>query len=442
MGGTGATRPPRPRWRLPAWRLLQVWVALLLLIPAALVFKPLGAAGSPAQVLGLGALAWWVAAQLVRSRPTQRVAQPVRGAMLVFVLAILLSYVAAMSRPIEALEKSAADRGILIVLSWLGILLMASDGLRTRAGIDAVLRLAVAASAVSAAVGVAQFITHQPIIDVIQIPGLTPNGTLTSIYDRNGFARAAGTATHPIEFGVMLAMMLPVALHYALAKDGRSALRRWTPVVAVAAAVPISMSRSTLLGLGLALVIVLPTWPVARRRIAYAYIAVGGVLVYASVPGLLGTMSRLFTGISADDSALSRVDSLEIAVRYAAQHPFTGRGFATFLPNYRILDNQYLGLLVETGVVGVGALLGLLATGIVVASRIRRSPRDPLDASLATSLTASVAVAAMACATFDALGFPQVAGMLVLSLGCIAALARHNGVGARQHRAAPRVVTA
>ena len=39
---------------------------------------------------------------------------------------------------------------------------------------------------------------------------------------------------------------------------------------------------------------------------------------------------------------------------------------------------------------------------------------------------ACVAAAGVACATFDAFGFPQVAGVLFFAVGCIAALRRHS----------------
>jgi O-antigen ligase len=218
-------------------------------------------------------------------------------------------------------------------------------------------------------------------------------------------------------------MVLPLALHLAFT-DSRSRVRRWWPVVAIAAAIPITMSRSTILGLAIVLGILVPTWEKRLRRLAYLWLTVGGLAVYSAVPGLLGTMGRLFTNISSDNSAQSRIDSLDIVLHYWLEHPWAGRGFATFLPRYRILDNQYLGLMVETGLVGVAALLVLLITAIAVATRIRRATAVPAVASLATALTATVAVAALACATFDAFGFPQVASVLFFAIGAIAALSR------------------
>jgi len=244
------------------------------------------------------------------------------------------------------------------------------------------------------------------------------------VYDRNGFARAAGTSTHPIEFGVMLSMILPIALHYARTDSGRGLLRRWGPVAAITFAIPITISRSAFIGVIVVLAIVLPSWPVRARRTAYAAIVAVVTVVYLAVPGLLGTLLRLFTGVSTDDSALSRTNSYELAWQFIQRSPLFGRGVSTFLPKYRILDNQYLGLLIETGLVGLLAFLGLILTGVFVGARLVRSSPDPMVPSLSRSLVASVAAAACAYATFDGFGFPQVAGLTFFCLGCLGALRR------------------
>jgi len=404
--------------------LLTVWVAALLLIPANLVVKPLGAAGSPAQLLGLVAGAWWLGAQIDRSRATLTPAQPVRRAAAIFVTAVLVSYVVAASRPIDAIELSAADRGLLIIGSWSGIILLSGDGIPSRERLDDLLRRLVAMAGCVAVLGIVQFATGRSFVDVLAIPGLSPNNDLASIYNRNGFARVAGTSTHPIEFGVTLTMVLPLALHYAFNDTRRTRLRRWWPVAAIAIAVPVTMSRSAIIGVAVVLAVLLPTWDRATRR--KAYVAVVGLLlvVYLAVPGLLGTMLRLFTGISGDNSAQSRTDSYSFAWQFVERAPVFGRGFSTFLPMYRILDNQYLGLLIETGVVGVLAFLLLLVTGIRVAVKLRRATEDVAVRSLLRSLVACIGSAACSVATFDAFGFAQVTGLLFLALGCVSALRR------------------
>jgi len=404
--------------------LLTVWAAALVLIPANLVVQPLGAAGSPAQLLGLVAGTWWVGAQLNRAYATLTPPKPVRRAAVIFAGAVLVSYVVATSRAIQAVELNAADRGLLLIASWLGIALMSGDGIPSRERLDTLLRRIVVMAGWVAVLGAVQFFTGMSFIDQLTIPGLSPNADVASIYNRNGFARAAGTSTHPIEFGVMLTMLLPVALHYALTDAHRSRLRRWWPVAAIAVAVPVTMSRSTIIGVAVVLLVILPTWDKTRRRKAYAAVVTLLLAVYLAVPGLLGTMTGLFTGFSTDNSTQSRIDSYTLAWTFIRRSPVFGRGFSTFLPEYRILDNQYLGLLIETGIVGLSTFVALVIIGMRIAARLRRASTDPVLRSLLRSFVACVAAAACAFATFDAFGFVQVAGLLFLVLGCVSVVWR------------------
>lgn len=421
-GPAAQSEVARKRHSFDAAALLTIWVFAVMLIPANLVVKPLGAVGTPGQLLGLLALGWWLSFQLDRPRATLSTAQPVRRAMLVFVLANLASYVVAATRPIETLELSAADRGLLLVFSWLGIVLLTSDGMSTLARLDTVLRRLALTGGLAATLGVAQFFTGMAFIDKVQIPGLSPNNDLTSVYARNGFARAAGTSTHPIEFGVMLTMILPIALHYAFTDTHRGRFSRWFPVVAIAVAVPVTLSRSALIGVVVVLAVLMPSWTARRRRLTSTAAGTLLLVVYLGVPGLLGTMIRLFTGIAADDSARSRTDSYALAWQFISHWPVFGRGVSTFLPMYRILDNQYLGLVIETGIVGLVTFLILVVTGIRVATKLRKASTDATTRSLALALIATVAAAACAYATFDAFGFPQVAGLTFFALGCISTL--------------------
>jgi hypothetical protein len=284
-GGAGAATSARG-FRVDAAWLLVVFVALLLLIPANLTIAALGSIGTPALIVGLGALVWWLGAQMNRTNSTLSPPQPIRRAMFCFMIAVLISYVAATVRPIEGLELNGADRGLLLIASWLGIVLLASDGLIGLDRLESPLRLLVWVGAAVAMVGIAQFLTSAPIIDVIQLPGLSANTDLTSVYNRSGFNRAAGTSTHPIEFGVVLSMILPVALHFAFSDTHRNWFARWLPVAVIAVAVPITVSRSALVGVGVALVILMPAWSRRRRRISYLAIAATILGIFVAIPGI------------------------------------------------------------------------------------------------------------------------------------------------------------
>ena len=225
-----AAEPARPaapgaRGRMPGWRRLQrrrslpdavtlltFFLVLLFGVPARLVFAPLGGAGSPAQLLGVAALLWWVGHRLAAPAGRPAVRQPVRRAVLVLVLVILASYVAATVRPIDDVELRAADRGLLTTLAWLGIVLVAMDGIPTRARLDTLLRRLTVAGGAVGILGMMQFETGLAFTNYIQVPGLSQNSDLASMLARDGFSRPAGTALHPIEFGIVLTMISLVLL--------------------------------------------------------------------------------------------------------------------------------------------------------------------------------------------------------------------------------------
>ncbi|MGF1648009.1 MAG: O-antigen ligase family protein [Kineosporiaceae bacterium] len=403
---------------------LTGYVVLLLAIPSVYVIGPLGAAGAPAQVVAMALVLWWVGQGLARQYVPDPRRHPVRVAMLLFVAVVGVAYVVANLRPIDGAEARAADRGMLAVLGLLGVVLVADDRIPSRERLDVLLRRVVLAGAAVATLGLAQFWTGLSFVEYLRLPGLTDNGGGFGVAERAGFLRPAGTAAHPIEFGVAIAMLFPLALHYALTDEHRGRLVRWYPVAATALAIPVSVSRSAVLCLALALLLMLP----AMSRRARGLAVVGGVamvgVVYVAVPGMLGAILGLFTRIGVDTSAASRTDSYGLAAEFIARAPVFGRGLATFLPEYRILDNQYLLITIELGVVGLAALLGLVVTGVVVARRVRRRAPDAATGQLAQALLASLVAGAASFALFDAFAFPKAAGLTFLVLGLIGGLDR------------------
>ena len=408
--------------RIDAVTGLTAFLVALVVIPSDLIFGPLGSAGTPAEVLGMGLFAAWLVGTVSHLGRRER-REPIRIFAWLFVGAVLISYVAANSRAMFSAEARAADAGLLLVCSWMGVLLMAMDRIPTRERLDVLLRRLVMLAGALATLGLLQFVTKMPFTNYLQVPGLATNQSLVSLYGRDGLTRPAGTAVHPIEFGAVLTMALPIALHYAMVDGHRRALRRWYPVIAIGFAVPISISRSAVLSVLVALCFVLPTWSRAARRRAYVAIVALSGAVFVAVPGLLGTITKLFTGIQSDSSAQSRTGSFSLAYDFISRTPIFGRGFLTFLPAYRILDDQYLGLLIETGIVGLVAFLGLLVSGVVGGMRLRPAA-DPIDGRLGVSLAASAASALASFALFDAFSFPMAASLIFLILGCLGALRR------------------
>lgn len=400
-------------------------MCLLFGLPSGLTFAPLGAAGSPSALLGLGFLGWWISARLVPRLGVARGAQPIRIGLYAFQLSVAVSYLAGALRPMTSQEASSSTRGLLTICAWSGIALVMMDGLATRAALDRVLRAVVRAGVFLASLGTIQFFSGWNPATLIQIPGLSFNTSFGVTIARDSFTRVQGTAAHAIEFGVVLAMVLPIALHYAwFATDHRA--RHWAGVLLIGFALPMTVSRSAIVGLIIVMLVMFISGPAKRRRqvlMALPFFAIG---LKALIPGLLGTIKSLFTNISADPSTQGRTDDYS-AISYYVQHsPYFGRGISTFIPElYRTLDNAYLGCLLEAGVVGLIVLIGLLLCAVIVALQVRmRAQTDPQSRDLGAALAAGLLSAAFSFATFDALGFAICAGVFFLLVGASGALWR------------------
>jgi O-antigen ligase len=403
---------------------LVLYVIILLGVPSELVVGPLGAAGTPAQIIAILLLAWWLLSGLLATKRTGPT-NPVKWLLALFVLAVLASYVAGMTRAITyTAEVNSADRALLSLCAWCGVTLVMTDGLSTRQALESVLRVAAAGVTLIAVLGMFQFFFELDIARYLHIPGLTANQPFGASLARSQFHRIAGTTAHPIEFGVVLSATLPLVIHFArFSHTLRQRQRWWIAVGIVAAALPMSVARSAILGGAIAAVYLFYTWPRGLKIRAAVAAALGAVAMTLIVPGLLGTIRGLFLNASSDPSTQGRTEDYAPVVRYVSQRPFFGRGFGTFIPGiYRTLDNQYLGVVVEVGIVGLVALIILFIGGIVSASLIRHRAKDESTRDLAQCLKAGLAVIAVNAATFDALGFAMCAGLTFVLMGAVGAL--------------------
>jgi O-antigen ligase len=418
----------------------MLYLGLLFGLPSGLVFAPLGAAGSPAALIGICFLAWWINARLVPGLGVVRGSQPIRVGLYAFQFSAAASYLAGALRPMTSQEASSSTRGLLTVCAWSGVALVTADGLATRAALDRVLRCLVRAGVFLATLGIIQFFSGWNPATLIKIPGLELNTTFGATIARDNFTRVQGTAAHAIEFGVVLAMVLPLALHYAWFATERRG-RHWAGVLLIGFALPMTVSRSAIAGLMIVMMVMLIAGPPRRRRqvlVAAPFLAIGLKLL---IPGLLGTIRGLFANISGDPSTQGRTDDYGAIGYYVAHSPYFGRGISTFIPElYRTLDNAYAGWLLEAGIVGLLALIGLVLCGVLMALRLRTRAKDEDDTrDLGAALAAGLLSAAFNFATFDALGFAICAGVFFLLLGVTGALWRLSPTGRQPPGAQPTI---
>ena len=430
-----ADLPPEPDGaarRFDAVSLLTIYIVLLMLIPYSVVFPPLGGAGGLSTMYAGILMFLFLALWLHQGFHIDRGSQPVRVAGIAFTCAVIAAYVSANRHLMPSLERNGADRGLIFAAGWLAVLLLAADGIDRPDRLNTMLGRIVTGIAAMAAIGIAEFLTGLDFAQYIVIPGFVSQAivTDTGVDTRLGFNRPAATAAHPLELATVLAIGLPIALHRARFAPEGLRVRRWAQVGVIAACLPLTISRAAILGLGVVFLLILPTWPKTHRRYAYGALGAAVLGVFVLVPGMLGTFLSLFGGSSAATSTASRTSAYGSAAAYVAQHPWLGRGFGTFLPaTYFFTDNQYLLSLIETGVIGLLALIALFATGVLVGRSAYRAAVHPQARDLAQSLVAAVAAAGLAFATFDALSFSIAAGLSFLIIGCVGALWRMTRSG-------------
>ncbi|MFH8251577.1 O-antigen ligase family protein [Microbacterium sp. B2969] len=406
---------------------LIVYVVLLMAIPSYVTIGPLGSLGRPSLLWGLLLLFWWLLSRLqLRSYDARPVPQPVRYAFGAFAVVVLVSFAAAMLRGQPADQISPATTALVRTASWGGVLLVAMDGIRTHSDASRLARCLAIAGGTLAALGLAQFITGQTLLDWIgSIPGLAVDSS--SVATRGAFTRASGTAIHPLEYGTAVVASLPLAITAAVTGGFRTTRSRWAgwwwlPVVLIVAASLIAVSRSAIIGLGVALVASLPAVPKAYRLA----IGIGGgilaIVVLALVPGMLGTIVSLFAGASDDPSTQSRTNGLARVPDFVGSSPLVGQGFGMFLPRYYIFDNAWVLLVVEVGILGSlsFAAIALSAIGSAL-SASRRSPFADTKA-MAKAIAASMLTVCVIFLFFDGLSFPISAGLFFLVAGLAAAI--------------------
>jgi polysaccharide biosynthesis protein PslJ len=261
-----------------------------------------------------------------------------------------------------------------------------------------------------------------------KLPFLEPTQAVAGLPDfgRNRL-RAFGPAQHPIALGALFVMLLPLAIYLERA-TGR---RRWWAAAAVLALGAFStVSRTTVIMLAVGALVLLVLRPRETSRLWPAAL----VLVVAAqlaVPGTLGGLRRSFfpkEGLIAEQErhaqsryAGGRVSDLAPSAREFTNAPLLGQGFGTRIPtgpnaNARLLDDQWLKSLLETGIVGVAGLLWLVVRAVRrfgIAAR-----REGLAAGwFFTAVTASVASFAVGMLFYDAFSFIQSTLVFYILLG-------------------------
>lgn len=419
----------RRRHLLDTGSLLSATLALAMLLPADLVVPQATVGiGRPALILGLGLATGWLVAKF-HPRLAVRGPQPLRWVAGIYLAAMLLSYAAGQVRGLTVLELGGADRTLIATVIFLGVALACADGLPNRTRLDDVLRGGVGFGATMGLLGLIQFMFRFDVVALIRIPGLASHRDEALGFRARGQAdlvQVASTAAHYIEFSMVMALALPFAIH--LARFAPTPLARQfaaAAAVVMAMVIPITLSRTGILALFAGVMVMAISWS-WRTRFNVAVLGLGLIAVLMVVrPGLLGTVRSLFTNLDNDPSVEGRTEDYEAVGAYIAERPWLGRGVGTFIPTvYRFLDNEWLGHLVTTGIVGTAALAAIHVTAISLAATAYRRAAHEVDRHLCACLIAVQVMALLAAGTFDAMSFTTHTTLLAVLTGAAGAMWR------------------
>ncbi len=416
--GRDAAPGREPIQRYDGSRLLSAYLVLLIFIPSDLVFPGLGAAGAPAMLFALFLFVRWVVAHIQGT--TGGGSRLLRGTLIFFAVVILASYIAAQARVLTSLEANSADRGLLRLMGWSGVLLTALDGLPTRQALRRVLNTAGAGGVWLATLGLLQAMTGFDIVPYIHIPGLHPNNqdALLPTELRNGLPRVAATTAHPIEFATVMVLLIAIVAPLALRNRPTPQSRWWfVLLIAMCLAFPLAVARSGFVAAAALAIVVIPRLPSRPRRRALMALPFGLVAVHLAFPSLLGTVLDMFT-YTADGQEVARTSDYPVVFHYLHGSPVIGYGFGTMINVlYRTLDNQFLGIMEDAGLLGLAAFIALHVTASVTAARARRLATTTDDKLMGDFLVGAPVAALVSAFTFDSLSFPMFAGIFFLVLG-------------------------
>jgi hypothetical protein len=403
--------------------LAGIFAIFLTVIPARLVPQGLPVSLNLASLLALLIGMWWLCSHLVHRLGMAKGWSATRAALLLYAGTQLLTYGYVTASYLPDNELHATDRTIIAVASYIAIAVAVCDSVRSTDRLHRLLKVTVCGAAFLATVGIVQSALGVDPTQYLQIPGFGNSyaGEFSYVLERANFNRPAGTAAHPIEYGIVCAMILPLALYYAFRARRLARCFWWLCVGALGAGSVLSLSRSAIVCLGVVLPILMVSWPIRRKVLAAATIVILIVIMSLGIPEILAALSNLFLYASSDPSISGRTQDYAAAFAEITRHLWLGRGLGT---KSNVLDNQYLSTLVENGLIGLTAYILVFLVPVVGLLRVRSGMQDQAERELAITLVAALSVSIVGSATYDFLAWPTATGLGFLLVGASGALVR------------------
>jgi hypothetical protein len=241
-------------------------------------------------------------------------------------------------------------------------------------------------------------------------------------------ARALASAQHPIALGAALIMLLPLS-GYLFQRTRKPIWLVCGALLTLGALATGSRTAAVML------VVVVITFAWLKRAEMIRMMPVWLVLlvvIQGVMPGTLASFKFILNPayMIEEQSTEMGTGSGRIADlgpslgEWAGGNPFVGQGFGTRITSAidptggaQILDNQWLGTLLEIGAIGFLGLLWLFCRAIRRMAQRARNAIDDDESWLATALCASILAWTIGLFTYDAFAFIQVTFFAFILLG-------------------------
>lgn len=408
------------------WLLCGLVLVICLLPARSIPPGPLGGQGGPTRVLAAVAVVLTLLTFFLLRRGTPKSSINPGAVILLTVLSLrLLIWGLGVTSLSNFAIESSKYRAIPTLILTYGVGLYVVTRVRTARQQAWILGFLLAGLTYDCIVGLLQSVSPVDLQLLFQPPGFVLNEdvdggrVVSKLFERFGALRGYGTSGHPIEFSVVAAITVPLAIHFSrFATTKRLRVMATGATLIALAAVPAGVSRSGLIALIVALFTYM--WAFNLRQVASALL--GGSIVFlagfAAFPKIFEALWLTTINSGDDDSVRQRVEAYAKVSQTFHDHPVFGIGLGASPPaTYGFLDNEWAQALVQGGIVGVtGTLLLTIGGffGMAGSLRVAESTRDRNQAYAMGGMFTGILASSF---TFDLFAYPQVTFLFFILFG-------------------------
>ncbi|MBE0447290.1 MAG: O-antigen ligase family protein [Actinobacteria bacterium] len=405
----------------------MIYLAVLLLVPVGFYKMPSGLPFDLQldRIVAFSIFLLWLASLLVN--PKMKLAKsPVHSAVLAFAGIVFLSFALNMQELTESARFADAVKRLFYVIVLALLFYFAASTIRSNEQIDAVIKFSISIVVIISLFCMVEFLTSFNVFRHLHevFPFLIPSAEkIGNVMHRGGHIRVTGSADHPIALGVLLALFLPLALHYfEFAKRPGERAKYGLSLAIISLAMLMTVSRTPIVAIVAMLGVYYLYKPANALKFGIILLLVA-FIVHMAFPGVLGGLRTFFSPSFLSKKEISnpygRVADHPKMMSFFMERPLYGRGYGWWDNDALFyVDNQYLKILVELGTLGILAL-GWLFYRSAKEIWTAAANAPPKDKDLLIAILSSCIAYMVTLVTYDSFGYAQVTYLffIILALG-------------------------